>query len=308
MAGTITHIILGSELLAEQQFLERNYHGYFMLGNCFPDSSYWPGKDSLFSDLSHYLMATRIPRIVYENSPEESWKAFSLGWLFHLQTDLSLHPLINRFAASYYYKDAYKDQTYTYADSKLVHALIENSLDRKLLRQIKLKKPLLLRPPKLERNPISVAIGSLYPVYIPDLYMEELLEKMPGRLSRFYRFYRNFEINKIFKVIMKSFLKLSRRFMGDDLRSAIEVFTDDYEIDGKSFDEYKEAVNDLIEKTISKNQPSWIKQDFNYDTGMPSRKGEYILADNLYDKLSQKSDCAPEAWLEFRKVFQGEFR
>ncbi len=303
MAGIITHLIVGSSFLEKQRLIKAGKCGCFLLGNCFPDAAYWPGEDSLLSDLSHYLLAAKIPQLLYKSTSNESWKAFALGWLFHLQTDLRLHPLINKFAAQHYYGENHKDQIYTYEDNQYIHALIENGLDRRLLRINSIEKLNLKIPDKLNRNPISEIIEKIYPVRLSEKNMDKLLRKLPGKLKLFYKILSNKENNRFYNFIINRILAIVARFTDKPIRLLLQAFIKPNQVSDGSFQEYQKSIEILIEKFIRQNEPQWFKQNYNFDTGRISEKGEYGLADNLYSELERSGNDKPVLWVEFAKRF-----
>ncbi len=303
MAGIITHLITGTSFLEKQKLISAKNSGYFMLGSCFPDATYWPGEDSLLSDLSHYILAAKIPQLLYQSTSNESWKVFALGWLFHLQTDISLHPLVNKFAAKYYYGKSYKDQIYTYEDNQYIHALIENGLDRRLLRINNIGKLNMKLPDKLKRNPISEIIEKIYLVKFSQKDIDRLLKKLPGRLKLFYKISSNYEKKRFYKFIINRIVAIVIRFTDESIRLLLQDFVKPYKVKDECFQEYQEAIEILIEKSIQQNEPQWFEQDYNFDTGRISEKGEYDLVDNLFYKLERSGNDKSDFWVEFGKKF-----
>lgn len=304
MAGTLSHLMICEEFLKKQQNISVENWGHFMLGNCFPDAAYWPGEDQIVSDLAHYLMAARIPEILYKLHEKEDWKAFALGWLFHLQTDVVLHPFINKLAAKYYYKNDYRDQIYTYEDSKSTHVLIENSLDKQLLHSNNLGNVKAILPANIKYNKIADAIIRLYPINPNKNKIENLLKKIPGRIDKYLNFLRNYEKHKWYQTIVNIVIKVVKPFIGLEQRKIIENFLSALDFDKEDLQIYQATIDKLIIDFSTKQKPDWFVEDINFDTGNISKLGEYGIADELYAKLNDSELIKPKLWMEFCKIFE----
>ncbi len=303
MAGILTHLYIGNEILNKQGIRSLQIRNYFLLGNFMPDAAYWPRENQLFSDLSHYLAAARIPELLSNKAPDENWRAFARGWLLHLKTDLELHPMINEFAARYYYGENYSDQVMTYEMDQQIHALIENGLDQQLLRSINSEKILFL-PPEINRNfKIADILNEIYPVDFSNTEVFDLITKSSSRLKFFYKTVLNLNKHKIVKLLLWKLIKLFRVFLAKPKYQLFSSFFDPYNFEPASFDKYLSAVEILIEKESSMKNPHWFEASYNFDTGGFSRLGEYGLADKLFTDLNKMDNNAPLIWSEFKHHF-----
>ncbi|MCF7912827.1 MAG: zinc dependent phospholipase C family protein [Candidatus Cloacimonetes bacterium] len=302
MAGVITHLIAGSSLLTKQKMVSEEYYGCFLLGSCFPDAGYFPGENSLISDLAHYLMAARIPYYLYQNTDSECWKAFASGWLFHLQTDLALHPLVNKFAAQYHFGVDDKNQIYTFEQNPQIHALIENELDSKLL-DVSAIKHLNLASPVLSReNPVALALEDIYSLKFDSKYLDKLLIKLPEKLKLFYGSLNWLKKMKLLKHFSLGILSLLRKFISEPKYILIKNFFKPEQINDEKFLVYKQAIAELIEKVSQHDSPQWFTSDYNFDTGSISEFGEYGLADHLFAEIDSNKNNNT-LWKNFREQF-----
>ncbi|MDP8209192.1 MAG: zinc dependent phospholipase C family protein [Candidatus Stygibacter australis] len=302
MAGVITHLIAGSNFLKKQKLVAKEYHGCFLLGSCYPDAGYFPGEKSIISDLAHYLMAARIARYLFQETSSESWKAFALGWLFHLQTDLAIHPMVNKLAAQYHYGAEYNDQIYTYEQSPLIHALIENELDCKLLRVSSIDQLCFTTPVMTGLNPISKAFEDFYSLKLDDNYLNKMIIKLPGKLKFIYRSLTKLENMKALKQFTIWILQILRKLLGESKYILIKNFIAPDQIDDEKFSEYQQAIAELIDKISHHDLPQWFSEDYNFDTGNISKLGEYKIADRLFTELDGNENKSL-IWDKFKVQF-----
>ncbi len=303
MAGILTHLYVGNEILNRQRMKSPQIRNHFLLGNFMPDAAYWPGENSLFSDLSHYLSGAKIPELLYQNAPDENWQAFARGWLLHLKTDLTIHPMINKFAAKYYYGENYSDQVLTYEMDHQIHALIESGLDRQLLSRID-ADVVSYRSPCLNRNfDFADLLNEVYPVDFKNTVIFDLLTRSSSRLKFYYKCFLNLGKNRILKFSMRNLIKFFRIFLSSSTYQLLRSFPKPYKFDIKSFDKYSIAVEKLIENESSKIDPLWLEADYNFDTGGFSVLGEYGLADKLFTDINRRTDERSLIWTEFRRHF-----
>jgi Zinc dependent phospholipase C len=302
LAGVITHLISGSSLLRKQKMVSKEFYGCFLLGSCFPDAAYFPGENSLISDLAHYLMAARLPHYLYQKSDSECWKAFAIGWLFHLQTDLALHPHVNKFAAQYHFGVEYKNQIYTFEQNPQIHALIENELDSKLLDVSDIKQLNLTSPDLSRENPVSKALEDIYSLKFDCKHLDKLIIKLPGKLKFIYGSLSRLKKMKLLKLFSLCILNLLRRFFSEPKYKLIKNFFKPEQINDAKFLMYKQAIAELIEKVSQHDSPQWFNSDYNFDTGRISEIGEYGLADHLFAEIDSNKNHNT-LWEKFREQF-----
>jgi len=302
LAGIITHLLIGSEILEKQKFFSQKDSGCFLLGCCFPDAAYWPGENSQHSDLFHYLLAGDIPKILYENTENDSWKAFALGWLCHLHADFALHPLINKYAAQYKYDSKYKDQIVTFEENPQIHAFIENGLDSQMLRMYSIGKLELAYPDFNSEFSFSEVLEKIYPMKFNSKEMKNLLKKFPWRVKLIFGSIKILNNCRIIRSIAIILLSIFGRFLKSSILSIIRSFIKPHKLNDRVISEYQQAIEKLTKNFHLNDIPHWFEQDYNFDTGRISEIGEYDLADKLFTDLDG-SENNTRSWRAFRNRF-----
>lgn len=102
----------------------------FLLGCMAPDAGYMPGGVRTLSDAAHYASTGRLVEIMDRSCRTDQQRAFTGGWLSHVEADAAFHPRINHAAARVF--GAEGDASLTYADDRVAHAWVENLLDAAL--------------------------------------------------------------------------------------------------------------------------------------------------------------------------------
>ncbi len=92
-----------------------------------PDMGFFPGADSLLTDLAHYVATATLTRTLFERAGTDVEHAFALGWLTHVIADGRIHPIVNRAAGAL--RNGSADRPSTAADSMTTHMRVEIGLD-----------------------------------------------------------------------------------------------------------------------------------------------------------------------------------
>ncbi|MBA4397894.1 MAG: hypothetical protein C0394_11020 [Syntrophus sp. (in: bacteria)] len=105
MAAAYWHLLIGKKAIEslEQKRLDsghfaciNNYPLVFLGGIQGPDINYFPGGDKAVSSLAHYGRPADLGRNLLSLAETHEERAYALGWLMHLTTDVITHPLVNR--------------------------------------------------------------------------------------------------------------------------------------------------------------------------------------------------------------------
>jgi len=155
MPSIIIHTLLGSQILqrwettGEGPFPVTNseVRRAFLAGCLGPDMGMFPGGESLFSDLAHYVRSGELARAMIRCATSDTSRAFAWGWATHVLADALIHPFINVAAG-----DVRGRETLTYADDPGLHLVVEIGADGRYFERWKQ-----LAPPKLTPIPADVA-------------------------------------------------------------------------------------------------------------------------------------------------------
>lgn len=105
MAAAYWHLLIGKKAIEslEQKRPDsghsaciNNYPLVFLAGIQGPDINYFPGGDRAVSSLAHYGRPADLGRNLLSLAETHEERAYALGWLMHLTTDVITHPLVNR--------------------------------------------------------------------------------------------------------------------------------------------------------------------------------------------------------------------
>ncbi len=297
MAGSITHLLLGREFLQNTNIIASPDYGYFMLGNSFPDAGYWPGEDALISDLSHYLLAAKLPEMLYRQHTDNQWKIVALGWQFHLITDMVLHPIINRIAGKYKAKSRNYSNEITYEEDKALHGLIENNLDVMLLKAkgISNFEPS-LNYPSNKKHDVDNVIMNAYGMKIDADAIHSMISKLPRRMQFIKRFFcwkaGGKWAYRFLQIITEPIILFTRKETASIMKSFLRDIT--FDEDDRLL--YTSACN----KLLAENQEiCWFDKYWNFDTGEMFKPGRYSIADELFKQVQQQQICKTELWSDF---------
>lgn len=198
MPGPIAHVVLASDLLdvwgdRNPQVLAdpgaEELRWAFLLGCLAPDAGYMPGGTRILSDAAHYASTGRLVEVMDRSCRTDQQRAFTGGWLSHVEADAAFHPRINQAAARVF--GAEGEPSLTYADDRVAHAWVENLLDAALSAQHRqLTGPRI--PPALPRLArwLSQVYGECYGVaFAPEGFAASLASVVRTwpRLRRLHR-------------------------------------------------------------------------------------------------------------------------
>jgi Zinc dependent phospholipase C len=281
--GTIAHLYLARKFLeSDQQLITKRYEREFLFGSIFPDIGYFPGKDPLLSNLAHYVAASSLPKKIFESAATEDWKAFTLGWLLHVHTDIAGHPFINQQAAQL---SGSRNKEVTYEENILLHAKIETSLDRMILQNYPKVVPVKIRFPKLKKNnPLSLTLQRYYGIEFKEKEIKQAINKIDLMLN-FLGKLQKWIINKNSIISLLNALKL---FLKPSRQETAKAFLESYNIPDDNFQQYLHIIDEILEKWQMESTPYWLQEEYNLDTGRIARHGEYKLADSTFLEVQKK--------------------
>ena len=133
MPGIIVHTLLGARVLdrwradptaAPFPASDDALRATFLSGCMGPDMGMYPGGDTLFSDLAHYVKSGELARTLVREARTDPQRAFAWGWATHVLADALIHPLVNLAAG-----DARGGGPLTYADDPGLHLAVEVGAD-----------------------------------------------------------------------------------------------------------------------------------------------------------------------------------
>jgi len=319
----------------------RKAHAYAYGGCVLQDMGYYPFGNKFFSDLVHYVRSGDFVEHLLKDSSDLNEYAFALGALTHYAADNSGHPAINHIVAIEFpkLKKKYGD-TVTYAQDPKAHIRTEFGFDMVQVAKnrytsdryhdmvgFEISKPLLQRAfvetydLKIEDvfGNVDLAIGSFrraISIVIPEMTRVALLsrhdvivkdtpnfdkQKFLYHLSR-----SNYEHDwgTVYRKpglgtrILAFFLKIVPKvgpFKAVNFKIPTQQTEDIYI---KSVNATMDDCNDLL-RDVRARKLDLANTD--YDTGKPTKPGEYSLSDQTYarlvDELSTKSETGPDRQL-----------
>ena len=303
----------------------KNAHAYAYGGSLVQDMGYYPFGNKYFSDLVHYVRTGDFVLALLADSSDVNEYAFALGALAHYASDNSGHPTINQVVAITFPKLQKKyGNTVTYADDPKAHIRTEFGFDMVQVAKnrytpdtyhdfigFNISKPLLERAfaetYALQLKDVipneDLAIGTFrrsISKIIPEMTRVALL----SRKKEIIRDTPNFD-KKVFLYhlsrakyqkewgngyrrpgvgarILAFFLKLAPK-IGPFKALAFKIPTTQTE------DMYIKSINKTVDDygaVLREEKAGKLKlSDLDFDTGRPTRAGEYQLADKTYARL-----------------------
>jgi hypothetical protein len=308
-------------------------HAFAYGGSLVQDMGYYPFGNKYFSDLTHYVRSGDFVVNLINESSDLNEYAFALGALAHYSSDNMGHPVINRAVALEFPKlrRKYGDEV-TYADNPKAHIRTEFGFDVTQVAKnrytsdryhdfigFEVSKPLLERAfQDTYAIPFSdvisnedLAIGTFrrsISKIVPEMTRvallarkKELVAETPNFNAKKFRYYlsrANYqrEWGKGYRSpgfgtrLLAFFLKFMPKvgpFKAVDFKIPNQKTEDLYIASvNRTLDDYRNL--------LSKAGSNRLKlQDMNFDTGRPTRSGEYSLADETYahllDQLAKKN-------------------
>jgi len=302
----------------------RKAHAYAYGGSVMQDMGYYPFGSKYFSDLVHYVRSGDFVAALLRDSSNVNDYAFALGALAHYASDNSGHPFINRIMAIEFPKlrAKYGDEV-TYADNPKDHIRTEFGFDMVQVARnrytsdsyhdfigFEVAKPLLERAfletygLKLEDLfNVDLAIGSYrrgVSKIIPEMTRvallsrhDEIVKETPNFNKKKFLYYLSrtqyrHEWGTVYRRpgigtrILAFFLKIIPKvgpFSAVNFKIPTKKTEDMYI---RSVDLTVEEYSRLLQEE-SRHDLHLANLDF--DTGRPTRAGEYPLADKTYAKL-----------------------
>ena len=303
----------------------KHAHAFAYGGSLIQDMGYYPFGNKYFSDLVHYVRSGDFVTAMLQQSSDINEYAFALGALSHYSSDNVGHPTINQVVAIEFPKlRAKHGNTVTYADDPKAHIRTEFGFDMVQVAKnrytsdryhdfvgFEVSKPL------LERAFVSTygiklsdviddedkAIGSFrraVSTFIPEITRvallnrkKELVRDTPNFSEKQFLYHlsrANYE-----KEWGKGYRKpgFGARVLAFFLRIIPKIgpakaldfkipTTQSEDMYIKSVDKTVDNYNSLLLE-VRKDDPKFPNTDF--DTGRPTRAGEYSLADKAYEHL-----------------------
>jgi hypothetical protein len=300
-------------------------HAYAYGGSVVQDMGYYPFGNKYFSDLVHYVRTGDFVAALIQNSSDVNEYAFALGALAHYASDNSGHPTINRVVAITFPKlrNKYGPEV-TYVDNPTAHIRTEFGFDMVQVAKnrytsdnfhdfigFNISKPVLerafLQTYNLQLSDVmhneDLAIGTFRRAIskiIPDMTRvallsrrKEIVHDTPNfnekqflyHLSRaqYQKEWGNGYRKPGFGTrVLAFFLKIVPK-VGPFKAVAFKIPTTQTE------DMYIKSINTTVDDyaaLLREQNGSQLKlADLDFDTGRPTRAGEYLLADKTYAHL-----------------------
>jgi hypothetical protein len=107
MAAAYWHLLIGKkaiESLGHSACIGR-FPMVFLAGIQGPDIHFFPGGDKIFSSLAHHDRPADLGRNLLAAAETLEERAYALGWLMHLTTDVITHPLVNQMITQRFYRE-----------------------------------------------------------------------------------------------------------------------------------------------------------------------------------------------------------
>lgn len=316
----------------------RKAHAYAYGGCVLQDMGYYPFGNKFFSDLVHYVRSGDFVEHLLKDSSDLNEYAFALGALTHYAADNSGHPAINQIVAMEFpkLKKKYGDVV-TYAQDPKAHIRTEFGFDMVQVAKnrytsdryhdmvgFEISKPLLERAFQetynLKLSDVfgneDLAIGSFrraISIVIPEMTRVALL----SRHDVIVKDTPNFDKQKFLYHLSRSNYEhewgtvyrkpgLGSRILAFFLKIVPKVGpfkAVDFKIPSQPTEDiYIKSVNTTIDSCDGLLRDVRAKKldlaNTDYDTGKPTKPGEYPLSDKTYarlvDELSQKVEAGPD--------------
>lgn len=142
MAAAFWHFLIGEKTMdalrgvpsaAGHSAAVLNCPPVFLAGIQGPDVNFYPGGHKAISMLAHGDRSADLGRNLLALAETDEERAYALGWLMHLATDVTTHPLVNRIIAERLAR-LFSGET-EYASYPFDHHRIEWGVDVYLLRE-----------------------------------------------------------------------------------------------------------------------------------------------------------------------------
>jgi hypothetical protein len=286
---------------------------------------YYPFGSKLFSDLTHYVRSGAFVEEMIRESQDVNEYAFALGALCHYAADTTGHPVaVNPSVPMLYPRDRRYGATATYEDDPVAHIRTEFGFDVVQVARGKfasedyhdfigfeVSKPLLERAFKgtygidikslfrsldLALGTYRHSVGTIIPemTKVAWLNKKDDIEKLsPGITAQKYRYRmsrsayqkewgRQYERPGLGPRVLSVVLRIMPP-IGPFKALSYKVPTPEAE---KLFNRSVESTTVRYRQLLAEVDGGRLKlEEVNFDTGRPSRIGEYGLADGAYAKL-----------------------
>jgi hypothetical protein len=300
-------------------------HAYAYGGSVVQDMGYYPFGNKYFSDLVHYVRTGDFVAALIENSSDVNEYAFALGALAHYASDNSGHPTINRVVAITFPKlrNKYGPEV-TYVDNPTAHIRTEFGFDMVQVAKnrytsdnfhdfigFNISKPVLerafLQTYNLQLSDVmhneDLAIGTFRRAIskiIPDMTRvallsrrKEIVHDTPNFNEKQFLYHlsraqyqkewgNGYRKPRFGTRVLAFFLKIVPK-VGPFKAVAFKIPTTQTE------DMYIKSINTTVDDyaaLLREQNGSQLKlADLDFDTGRPTRAGEYLLADKTYAHL-----------------------
>ena len=326
----------------------RRAHAFAYGGSLIQDMGYYPFGSRYFSDLTHYVRSGDfVLNLLHESSNLEEY-AFALGALSHYSADNMGHPTINRAVAIEFpnLRKKYGNEV-TYEDNPKAHIRTEFGFDVTQVARnrytsdrfhdfigFEISKPVLERAfqdtygiplSKIITNE-DLAIGTFRRAIsrvVPEMTRvaliarkKEIVKETPNFNSKKFRYYLSRasyqkEWGKGYRrpgfgtrvlAFFLNFIPKVGPFKALDFKIPTQQTEDLYIASiNRTVEDYKHLIADTASA-----KPKLENMDF--DTGKPTRAGEYVMGDNAYghlldqlseDNFSQVSEALRKSILDF---------
>ena len=306
----------------------RKAHAYAYGGSLVQDMGYYPFGSKNFSDLTHYVRSGDFIVSLINDSTDLNEYAFALGALAHYSSDNIGHPVVNRAVALEFPKLQKKfGAVVTYEDNPKAHIRVEFGFDMTQVAKnhytsdryhdfigFEVSKPVLERAFRDTYGiPLSeviasedLAIGTFRRTIskiVPEMTRvalvarkKEIVKDTPNFNARKFRYYlsrANYQKEwgkgyrrpgfgtRLLAFILKAVPKVGP-FKALDFKIPTQQTEDMYVASvNRTLDNYKSLLHDVEENNFS-------LPDTDFDTGKPTRAGEYKLCDKAYGYLLDK--------------------
>lgn len=303
----------------------RKAHAFAYGGSLVQDMGYYPFGSKYFSDLTHYVRTGDFVVNLINESTELNEYAFALGALAHYSSDNMGHPTINRAVAVEFpkLKKKYGDEI-TYAENPKAHIRVEFGFDVAQVAKnrytsdryhdfigFEVSKPVLERafqdtygvPLSAVITNEDLAIGTFRRAIskiLPEMtrvalvaHKKEIVKETPNFNARKFRYYlsrANYQ-----REWGKGYRKptFGTRVLAFFLRFVPKVGPFkalDYKIPTqKTEDMYIASVDHTLDYyrklLVEAKSKKFDLPNTDFDTGQPTKPGEYILSDSTYAHL-----------------------
>jgi hypothetical protein len=303
----------------------RKAHAYAYGGCMVQDMGYYPFGNKYFSDLVHYVRSGDFVENLVEESSNVNEYAFALGALAHYAADTMGHPTVNQIVGMEFPELRKKyGNAITYAQNPKAHIQAEFGLDVEQIAKgrfssdayhdfigFEVSKPLLerafLKTYGLELSDvfkdIDLSIGTFrrsISKVIPKMtkaaliaHEKELVKETPNFDKKKFQYYlsraqyerewgNKYEKPGFGTRVLAFFLKFVPK-IGPFKALAFKIPSP------KAEDRYIKSVNETVEeyrRTLRQAAGGRLNlPNLDFDTGKPTRPGEYVLTDKAYARL-----------------------